>query len=99
MEQIETPTSRKPRARKDGGQEQEIKLKPVKDRIDQLVSLHNTAQTATTEFGEAIKKAAEDSGLQASVVRRFVVARAGEKFEERKREVQQLEMLFDQIGE
>jgi hypothetical protein len=75
------------------------KPKVIADRIDQLVSLHIAAQTAGTEAKEAITKAAEDSGYNASTVRKLVLARAGEKFEEVKRLVAQQMELFEEVGE
>lgn len=75
------------------------KPKVIADRIDQLVALHVAAVSATTESKEAITKAAEDSGYNASTVRKLVIARAGEKFEETKRLVAQQFELFEEVGE
>ena len=57
------------------------------------------AEEAAEDFASAVKATAEASGLLASVVRRFVTARAGENFEEKARECEQLSLLFDEIGE
>lgn len=80
-------------------QEKVIEHDVIKKRIDQLVRLKNAADEAGEEFSEAVKKAAEDSGLLASSVRSFVTARAGENFEEAKRKCEQLSLLFDEVGE
>lgn len=88
------------RGRKDADkQEQVIKTKIVKDRITELVQLKNNADSAANDFNDAVKKAAEDSGLLAATVRKFVVARAGEKFAEELRKCEQLNLLFEEVGE
>lgn len=69
------------------------------EKMSELLKLHSEVVLATEEFGEAIKKVAEESGLLAKNVRSFVLARAGERFAERKREVGQLDLLFNEIGE
>jgi len=74
------------------------KPKVIHDRIDELVRLHNKASEASEDVKTAITKAAEDSGYLASAVRKIVTARAGEKFEEKHREVEQQAELFDEVG-
>ncbi len=82
--------------RKDSdNQEAVIKLSEVKDRIDYLVGLHNAAKDAGAELNDGIKAIAEKSGLLASVVRKYVVAKAGDKYEEEERKVQQLSLIFE----
>lgn len=82
--------------RKDSqGQEAVIKLDQVKDKIDYLVGLYKTSSDASASLNDGIKAIAEKSGLLASVVRKYVVAKAGDKFEEKAREVEQLSLLFD----
>jgi hypothetical protein len=71
----------------------------IADRIDELVKLKGAADDAAESYADSITKAAEDSGYLASVVRKFVTARAGEKFEERKRECEQQLELFEEVGE
>lgn len=78
-------------------QEKVIDLKVVKDRLGELKSLKARAKEASTDYSEAIKKAAQDSGLNASAVRRFVDAAAGNSIEERKRDAEQLALLFDEV--
>lgn len=87
------------RARKDADK-QEATTKPlvIKDRIEELVHGYNAAKEAAEHSSEAIKKAAEDSGYNSAAVRKFVVARAGESYEEKKRDVEQQLELFDNIG-
>lgn len=70
----------------------------VKEGIEDLIQLKVVADDASKEFADAIKATAEKSGVLASALRRFVIARAGEKFADRKRECEQLSLLFDEIG-
>lgn len=79
-------------------QEQIIDLKEVKDKVDYLVNLKVAADDASKDFSEAIKEVAERSGIMASSLRKFVVARAGEKFADKARECEQLSLLFEDVG-
>jgi len=89
---------KRPRGRLDSDQQEAvIKLEPVRDRIETLVQLYNDSQVAAQEFGEAVKEVAEEAGLLAKSVRKFVVAVACEKVEEQKRQCEQLSLLFDEI--
>lgn len=76
-----------------------IECAVIKTRINQLVRLKNAADEASQDLNDAITKAAEDSGLLSSTVRRFVTARAGEDFEGAKRKVAQLALVFEEVGE
>lgn len=89
----------KAKGRKDGGQEAVMKAKPVKEKIDHLVALHNTAKQASTDLSDAIKAVAEQGGVNAKALRALVAARAGDNFEEKKREVEQMTFLFEKVGE
>lgn len=91
---------RSARGRKDAEkQEAVIKTKVVKDKIDELVRLKKSAEEAAACFNDAVKAAAEKSGLLASVVRSFVTARAGEDFEGAHRKIEQLALVFEEVGE
>lgn len=89
-----------PRGRKDQttGQEEAINMAHVKKSIEELVRLYTQQQAAAEKCSDAIKAVAEKSGLLANVLRKLVKARAGEKFEEAKRTVEQLSLVFDEIG-
>ena len=92
-------TEKKPRGRKNADkQEAIITMQPIKDAIDDLVGLHEKAAAASEKFNDAVKATAEKSGLLASVVRKFVQARAGEKFDEEKTKCEQLSLVFEEIG-
>lgn len=71
----------------------------IAERIDELVTLHTKAQAAAEKAREAVTKAAEDSGFLASAVGKLVNARAGDKFEEKHREIEQQKELFDEVAE
>jgi hypothetical protein len=76
-----------------------ITMEPVKDRIEDLILLLASADEASAKFDDAIKATAEKAGLLAAVVRKFVKARAGEKFEEEQQKVEQLSLIFEEVGQ
>jgi hypothetical protein len=87
------------KGRKDrAGQEAVIKLAPVRERVDELVVLYQTYKQSGEDLNEGIKALAEASGLMAAVIRKFIVARAGENFTEKKREADQLSLVFEEVG-
>lgn len=90
-----------PRGRKSQttGQEEAIHLQPIKDSIDDLVVLYIQAQESAARCSDGIKAASEKSGLLANVLRKFVKARAGDKFEEARRTVEQLSLVFEECGD
>ena len=90
---------RRPKGRVEEGQEKVITLDPLKERVEELVSLHEEAKASRDGFNDAVKAVAEASGLQASVVSRFVKARATvERFNAKKRDAEQLSLVFDEVG-
>ena len=90
---------RRIRARKDkDGQEAIIKIGEVRDKIGYLIDMHNKAKDAGTDYGDAVKATAERAGISSSVLRKFVAARAGEKFDECAKEVEQLSLCFEEVG-
>lgn len=104
MEQIETGkgngkgrTEVQGRKAKDR-QEAVIEPKVLKQRMGELVKLKKAADSASEDLNDAIKACAEKSGLLASVVRKAVVASAGEDFEAKHREVEQLQLAFDAVA-
>ena len=88
------------RGRKDADKQESVtKPQEIEKRIDNLVQGYKAAKDAAEESSEAIKAAAEVSGYNAKAVRALVVARAGEAFEEKKRDVAQQYELFEEVGE
>lgn len=90
--------SGKVKGRKDAGQEAIIKSKEVENRIADLVDLHIKSVALKEKLNDAIKAVAEKAGLHASTVAKFVHARAGERFDETNTKIQQLALLFDEVG-
>lgn len=78
-------------------QEKVIDMSKLTEKIDHLVNLHKATKDASADYSAAIKVVAEKAGLLASVVRRFVVAKAGESFDDKKKEAEQLALVFDEI--
>lgn len=86
------------RGRKDSdGQAAVVKLEALSVKVDELVKLHNTMSNAATDFGEAVKAVAEKAGLNAATVRKYVAARAGDKFDDTREKIRQLALVFDEI--
>ena len=82
----------------DDSQEQVIKIESLNTRIKHLVGLHNKAADASKDLAEGIKKVAEESGLLAATVRKFIAAKASEDFDEAKRKVVQLALVFEEAN-
>jgi hypothetical protein len=81
-------------------QEAVIKLTELSPAIvGTLVADLKHAQEAGKVFGDGIVANAKRAGIEASVLRRFITARAGEDFEEKKRDAQQLSLLFEELGQ
>lgn len=76
------------------GQEKAIEMAQLDERMPNLVALHAAANLARVELSDAVKATAEKSGLLASVVRKFVVAKAGEHFKDKMKEAYQLSLVF-----
>lgn len=86
--------------RKDAsGQSKVIQTSLVKDRLEHLCDLHQKAEDSKEALSIAIKATAEASGLLASVVKRRVVASVKDQYADRKREYDQLALLFSDTPE
>jgi hypothetical protein len=93
-----TAIGKPPRGRIDpDSQEAVVKLDIVQERLEELQRLYIASCQAADDFSQAIKSSAEESGLLAKVLRRFVVALADDKVEEKKRECEQLSFLFEEV--
>ena len=96
----EGKTPRRARGRKDASKQEGVTVpEAVKARIDELVTLYKATQTASEDFSSAVKAVAEKSSYNAAAIRKFVVARSGEKFAEAKKLAEQQMELFDEVGE
>lgn len=93
----------RPRGRRSKGsdhQEAVIELSVLNPlAIETMIADYKNACDAKTIFGESIKAWAEKSGIQAGVLRTYIVARAGESFDNTKRDALQLSLLFEEIKE
>lgn len=86
------------RGRIEAGQESVIKLESLQTKMKKLVELHNHAEAVAQDFKDAVKAAAEASGLLAATVSKYVRAKAGENFEETKAKVTQLSLVFEELN-
>ena len=77
-------------------QEAVIDKSAVADKVDYLVKLYKASEEAAKDFSEAIKAISEKAGLNASPVRKYIIARAGEDFEKVQKQVAQLSLLFSE---
>lgn len=83
------------RGRMDRSGQEQIPKKVLPAVITELVRLHDAAADAQSAFSDAVKAQAEKHGLLAACLNRYVKATAGEKFDEEKKKVEQLVLLFD----
>ena|SRR5258708_16634648 len=91
---------RRARGRKDENKQEGVTVpSKVKDAIDELVVLYRAQHAAAEDFSAAVKAVAEKSNYNAAAIRKFVVARAGEKFQEAARLAEQQLELFNEVGE
>lgn len=80
------------------GQEQVIEMQEVRDKITTLVDLYKLHEDCGKDLNAGIKAVAESSGLLASAIRKLVIARAGDNFEAKAREIEQLALVFEEVG-
>lgn len=84
-----------PSGRKDNsGQEAVITRDVIYKREEELVRLNVKAKDAAEDYSTAINKAAEDSGLNAAAVRKYIASKANDTFAADKKKVQQLALVF-----
>lgn len=75
-----------------------IKLEALSVAMGELEDAWTRKQQATEDYGMLIKATAEASRLDQSVVRAYVNARMADRAEKDKRKVEQLSLVFDQLG-
>lgn len=85
--------------REDGGQEQAVRVTVIADKMEHLLKLYRKCEDAKGNLSDAIKSVAESGGIHASVLKRFIAARGGDGFLKSKVKSEQLQLLFDEIGE
>lgn len=85
-------------ARQDkNGDEVVITLDPLRDGLQNLLTLKARADDTKTALGEAIKAVAEKSGLMAKTIRTYVNARASDSAKEARRDAEQMSLVFDEM--
>jgi hypothetical protein len=95
MQQEEVSTSNVESLVESSRKDMEVMISAVDKSMEDLVKLHTLYMHASEDYKAAIKAVAEQSGLLPAVLRRFVKASAGDKFEKDKQEVAQLALVFD----
>jgi len=90
-----------PGRRTNDGQEKTPDPGAVEPRMSKLLKLYAESENAKEALSDAIKKAAESTGFNAAALKKFVKARAGDEdeFADRKRDAEQLVLLFDKVGD
>lgn len=66
--------------------------------IETMLTDFRNAKDAATVLDESVKAWSTKAGIQSSVLRKFIAARASEGFGDKKRDAMQLSLLFEEIG-
>ena len=74
-----------------------VKMRELASRIEELEMLLLRLQDAKTTYNNAVNSAAEKSGVHASVINKFIKARAGDWFREEKTKAEQLQLCFEEL--
>ena len=74
-----------------------IEVSLVKTNIHRLVALRKAAEDAAEDYNEACKLVAGKAGIKEAALKKFVTARAGDKYEDKKVECGQLHLLFEEL--
>ena len=82
------------RGRKDSSGVAAIPKKISEGKLKDLEQLCRKADLARAEYNDAVTATAEKHGVKASAVSKVVKARVGDKFEEKKAEVEQMAFIF-----
>lgn len=85
------------KGRKDADkQEAVIKMESLVTNVDHLTVLYREMETAKVDFAEGVKAVAEAAGLHAKNVRSYIIARAGDRFDDKKAQICQLSLIFEE---
>jgi hypothetical protein len=94
----ERPRGRK--AKTSDHQEAVIRLEELNPlAIETMLTDFRNAKDAATILDESVKAWAQKAGIQSSVLRKFIAAKASEGFADKKRDALQLSLLFEEIPE
>lgn len=87
------------RGRKDkSGQEAVFSKTALVNRMPDLIDSYKHLSAVQQDFNDKVKEAAEKGGVLVTVVRKYVAARAGENFVETKEKIEQLSLVFEELG-
>lgn len=74
-----------------------VKMRELGSRIEELEMLLLRLQDAKTIYNNAVNSAAEKSGVHASVINKFIRARAGDRLREERTKAEQLQLCFEEL--
>lgn len=99
--QSETALGLKPgaRGRKRDGVEEVPKIGPIKDACANMMKLYRRMVSARESFNECVKRTAERSNVNSSALKALVRASHSGDFKEHQRRVDQVQLVFEQVGE
>jgi hypothetical protein len=79
-------------------QEAALNNSELRELSQELVLLKKSADDAATDYGDAVKAAAEKTGYHASTIRSVIAALAGDDFDGRKGKAEQLSLAFEALA-
>lgn len=94
----ERSQDRKGRKKADGT-ERTLEPLTVRKGLNRLMELLRKADSAKEDYNDALKKLADSGGFQASNINKLIKASIKGNFADVKRDVDQLSILFDEVGE
>lgn len=96
----ERSADRKAKGRKAAdGTEKTLKPLTVKAGLAECMKLLRKVESAKENYQDAVKKLAESGGFQASALNKLLKVSLNGKFAEAKRDIDQVQILFDEVGE
>lgn len=75
-----------------------VDIDVVTANLDTLLTLYQSAKLSAEDLAEAIKGTAEKAGVSPWALKRYVASRASEKYEEKRAESAQLQLMFEEIA-
>lgn len=100
---MEAATAQAPKAKAEKSETMDdgvtIKLKPLKDQIKKLCNLKGDVDEAKEAFAEQIQAVATQSRILPSVIKRLVTARTSKHFKNHADQVEQLSIVFTDVGQ
>lgn len=87
------------RGRKREGVEEVPKMEPIRESSAEMMKLYRRLKSAQEGFNECIKAVAERSNVNSSTLKKLVTASFSGDFPEHRCKVEQMSIVFDQVGE